>query len=213
MNNNIYISTYCKINRFGVLVNNETIYQPASEFTFAEYMKDAFKQQGFNYLKYFKMDNISKLGFLTTEILLKNTNLKEKYTNEEIGVIISNSNSTLDTDNDFNQTIIDRENYFPSPSVFVYTLPNIMIGEICIKNKIQGESTFFVSEKFNADLTCSMVSNLLKSEKTKACIAGWVDLSVGVKEFDSFLMLIEKGKSENLIEFNKENLNKLHQIK
>ena len=210
MNNNIYISKYCKINRFGVSVNNETIYQPASEFTFAEYMKDAFKQQGFNYLKYFKMDNISKLGFLTTEILLKNTNLKEKYTNEEIGVIISNSNSTLDTDNDFNQTIIDRENYFPSPSVFVYTLPNIMIGEICIKNKIQGESTFFVSEKFNADLTCSMVNNLLKSEKTKACIAGWVDLSVGIKEFDSFLMLIEKGKSENLIEFNKENLNKLH---
>ncbi len=31
-------------------------------------------------------------------------------------------------------------------TLFVYTLPNILIGEICIKFKIQGESNFFVSQ-------------------------------------------------------------------
>ncbi|MBK7572674.1 MAG: hypothetical protein IPI10_14000 [Bacteroidetes bacterium] len=37
------------------------------------------------------MDNLSKLGFLATELLLKDNKLSEKYLPEEIGVNLSNT--------------------------------------------------------------------------------------------------------------------------
>ena len=56
--------------------------------------------------------------------------------------MICNADASLDTDIKYLATTKE----LPSPSVFVYTLPNIMIGEICIRNHFKGESFFFISE-------------------------------------------------------------------
>jgi len=89
---------------------------------------------------------------------------------------MSNSSSSLDTDIAHNETIRDRSVYFPSPSVFVYTLPNIVIGEICIKNKIKGESAFLISEKFDAKLLYDYVEEMFDQERVEACLCGWVEV-------------------------------------
>ena len=62
-------------------------------------------------------------------------------------MVFANSNSSLDVDIKHNASIADKEKYFPKPAVFVYTLPNIMLGELSIRHLLRGENIFFVSEK------------------------------------------------------------------
>ena len=150
MDKNYHIRDYCiirnhRISRNGNLIftGNET--KPQSFFT------EAYKHFNINYPKFHKMDNLSKLGFLACEFLLEGKNIPGSIKGEDVGIILYNAASSADTDRIHQKSIQDRSAYFPSPSVFVYTLANIVIGEICIRHKLFGESTFFISEKFHAD--------------------------------------------------------------
>jgi len=171
-----------------------------------DFLKSIYKKYNLNYPKFFKMDNLCKLGFLTNEILLSSKNITNPLIPEATGIVISNASSSLDTDFNFQNTIKDSSNYFPRPAVFVYTLPNILIGEICIKQKITGESIFFVCEKFDASLIFNYVSDLFETGKVKQCICGWVDLIED--KYNSVLFFIERSTGitdENTI-FNEENI-------
>ena len=150
MKNNYQVSNYCRIKNGSVVQNGVTCFKNDEKLPFSSFMKSIYKGKGLKYPKYYKMDNLSRLAFLTSELLLENLKLVEKYSCEEIAVLIANSTSSLDTDKKYYETIKNRDDYFPSPALFVYTLPNIMIGEICIKNGIKGENAFFICEKFDA---------------------------------------------------------------
>jgi hypothetical protein len=123
------------------------------------------------------MDNLCKLGFITSEFLLKGKDIKGRYAGVEIGIILMNSSSSLDTDRNHQKSISSRDDYFPSPSVFVYTLPNVVIGEICIRHNIHGEGNFFITEKFNPRFMFDYVSQLFDNDFVKCCITGWVEMN------------------------------------
>lgn len=177
-------------------IQNEII-EPDNEIfvNFAAFIKALYKKETISYPKFYKMDNLSKLGFLSAEMLLKDTAFLDRYKKEEIGVVIMNSSSSLDTDRAYNETIRDKTNYFPSPSVFVYTLPNILIGEICIRHKITGENAFLVSEQFDPGNVIKTVRLLFDKDRIQACLCGWVEV-LG-DHFESVLYLVER---ENKIE-------------
>lgn len=169
---NLKITSYCIIRYNKVIINDKIDYVKDNYTGFPDFIRSVYRNYKINYPKFFKMDNLSKLGFITSELLLKQEDLLSNYKNDEIGIIISNSGSSIDTDIKYYNTIKDKSNYFPSPSVFVYTLPNIMIGEICIRNKIMGESSFFVFEKFEPDFLCNYINILFDTSKLKSCISG-----------------------------------------
>ncbi|HET9052621.1 MAG TPA: hypothetical protein VFM90_00505, partial [Cyclobacteriaceae bacterium] len=98
----------------------------------------------------------------------------------------------------------------PSPAMFVYTLPNIVAGEICIRHGIRGESNFFVSPEFNPDLFSSYLDTLLAGT-VKQCLAGWVE--VLNDRVDIFLYWVEKECSGVSLEHTPQNLNNLYQLK
>jgi 3-oxoacyl-(acyl-carrier-protein) synthase len=108
----------------------------------SEFLKSSYRELKISYPKFFKMDNLCKLAFLSAEVLLKDAGLSSRYTPAETGLIIQNASSSLETDEKHQESISDRGNYFPSPSVFVYTLPNIMTGEIAIRHKIKGKTGY-----------------------------------------------------------------------
>ena len=56
-------------------------------------------------------------------------------------LIKQNEHSCLETDIEHQEEVNKQK---ASPAVFVYTLPNIVIGEISIRNKWFGESAFFL---------------------------------------------------------------------
>ena len=107
-----------------------------------------------------------------------------------MGVLLSNAASSLHTDIR-HQTIIDEagdEN--ASPAVFVYTLPNVVLGEICIRHKIQGENTFFIDQYFQADKIEKYACIAMEKQKLKGCIIGWCEL-IG-NQYKAEFKLIEK---------------------
>ena len=169
------ITSYCHFRDNKVIVNGRIIFYQENILKFADFVKTVFKQEQIVYPKFYKMDAISKLGFLATELVLKEKTI-EGYSPETVGVVLSNSSSSLDTDLAHNETIKDRSSYFPSPSVFVYTLPNIVVGEVCIRNKIKGENAFLISEAFNGKLLQDYVEELFNSKRVDACLCGWVEV-------------------------------------
>ena len=146
------------------------------------------------------MDNLSKLGWLTAELLLQNSFDKENYGPEEVGAILANASSSLDDDLKYYNTVAG----VASPSLFVYTLPNIVMGEISIRHKFKGEQAFFVQEEFDATFIHQYVTYLLDRNLVAACICGWVD--VLKEDYKSVLFLVEKTKKEGAVLFSAENM-------
>ncbi len=169
------ITSYSHLCDNKVVVNGRIIFYQENILKFADFVKTVFKQEQVVYPKFYKMDAISKLGFLATELVLKEKTL-EGYRPAAVGVVFSNSSSSLDTDIAHNETIKDRSGYYPSPSVFVYTLPNIVIGEVCIRHKIKGENAFLISEAFSGKLLLDYVEELFNNKRVDACLCGWIEV-------------------------------------
>jgi hypothetical protein len=214
----LYISQ-SNIIRKPVVVRNDYVESNNEIFVnFAAFIKALYKKEAVSYPKFYKMDNLSKLGFMGAEMLLKDRTFLDRYKKEEVGIVIMNSSSSLDTDLNYSATISDKNNYFPSPSVFVYTLPNILIGEICIRHSVNGENAFLVSEKFDAGMILESVQLMLGKGYAQACLCGWVEV-LG-EAFESVLFLVEKEKhlkeitTENrYLPFTIENLTHIYQNK
>ena len=185
----LVISDYCIVINNSVFKNGIIIFESDKEMDSQKFFDLFYKNQINNYPKYYKMDELSKLAFITAETLLKGENIKDKYTNEETAIVINNSSSSLETDKKYYETIRNINEYFPSPALFVYTLPNIMIGEVCIRNKIMGESILLISKKWDYTSLVNNVEPLFSNAGMKCCLVGIVELSK--ENYESFLCLVE----------------------
>ena len=116
---------------------SHVVIEKQHNITFSEYIRNEYKLLGDTNLKFFKMDNLSKLGYVASCKLMKDIVLP--FAPERIAVVIANSSSSLDTDINHQEVINKRLPEGTSPSVFVYTLANIVAAEIAIKHKCKGE--------------------------------------------------------------------------
>jgi len=202
-----YITASCIISDNVVYTNGKTVFEPPSA-SGQDFLLSVYQHIGAQYPKFYKMDNLSKLGWLTCELLLREGFRHADYRPEEVAVVLSNANASLDTDYKYYATVKE----IPSPAVFVYTLPNIMIGEICIRHHFKGENAFFISESFDATLLAQYVHSLMDGDSTRACVCGWVDI-LG-QEYKAALFLVEKaagttGLSQGAPRLSTENINNL----
>ena len=200
-----YITASCIINNHIVYKNGLPVFEEKGS-ELPDFLVAVYRHFELQYPKFHKMDYLSKLGWLANEILLQDVFDKEKYKPEDIGIVLSNANSSLDTDIKYYETT----KTIASPAQFVYTLPNIVIGEISIRHHFKGENAFFISEQFDAGFMEQYVSNLINNNILQCCICGWVD--VLDKNYNATLFLIEKDKSANSVNFTKENLTKIYQL-
>lgn len=190
----ISLSNHIYFSKNKLFSNFEMQYNFENSLTFAKAFKAIYKDLGVEYPKYFKMDNLSKLGFLSTEVLLQNRLLAEDYKSERIGIVVGNSASTYIMDSKHQASLDDKESYFPSPANFVYTLPNIMTGEICIRHKFKGENAVFISDEFDDSFIYKYTNSLLADNKLDACLLGYVNIDNN--NYEAFLMLIENKEGQ-----------------
>ncbi len=191
------------------VIRNSTVYRNG-EVVFttgagapAEFLLSVYQFLNLQYPKFYKMDSLSRLGWIASEVLLGEGWDRAAYKPEEVAIVLANASSSLDTDYKYIATTKD----IPSPSVFVYTLPNIVMGEICIRNNFKGENAFFLSESFDAGLIWQYVSLLLGGGIARACIAGWVEL-LG-EDYTAALFLVEQNSSSGAPIFSPENMNRI----
>jgi hypothetical protein len=189
MEENYIISDYCIIRNNRVILNGEVVYS-GNETSPGEFFTAAYRHFNISYAKFFKMDNLCKLGFLTSELLLRGKNISEIYRGDEVGLLLSNAGSSIDTDRNHQKSISKRDEYFPSPSVFVYTLANIVIGEICIRHKLFGESCFLIEKEFGAMRLYELVKQWFDEEIVRCCLTGWVEMDD--QRFEAVVYFIQK---------------------
>ena len=131
-----------------------------------------YKQMIGNYPKFYKMDGLSRLGFVASEILL---NAEKGETDKERAIIFFNHSSSIASDRNYKESINDKDNYFPSPSIFVYTLPNIVTGEIAIRNHFHGETSFFILPDKDERLMEEILQASCRDDQSKSFLTGWID--------------------------------------
>jgi len=199
---NNYITSSCVISNNTVCKNGKNIFKDQGA-GLPDFLFSLYKHLEINYGRFYKMDTLCKLGWLASEVLLKDSFDKNIYKPEEIGLVLSNANSSLDTDLRYMESVKD----IASPSLFVYTLPNILTGEICIRNNFKGEDGFFVFERFNPEFVEFYVNNLLDNNILEACICGWVDV-LG-DEYKATMFLVEKKKGEETVTFTKKEMERI----
>lgn len=165
-------------------MNGETVFSSSAP-NFAQFIREAYKNTGGSNMKFYKMDDLCKLGYTAVEYLLKEKNFQP----EEIGILLVNAAASLNTDIRHQMIINQEGDHAASPTVFVYTLPNVVAGEICIRHKIQGENTFFIEKEFDADKLEEYARIVMKKGNLKACITGWCNLLM--EEYKADFKLIE----------------------
>lgn len=166
-----------------------------------ELLTEIYRKQIGNYPKFYKMDILSRLAFVASELLIKVMG----GIAEEPAIILFNHSSSLAQDRQFfpplrrrrsfpplswnHKDISDADNFmdalapwradkariFPSPSVFVYTLPNITTGEIAIRHHYLGETSFYILPEKDVALMQQILEATLNQGGAPAAIIGWVD--------------------------------------
>ena len=203
------ITSYASVKAGKALLNGSLFLESNVNGGFHDFSRLLYRKLNLQYPKFFKMDNLCKLALLTSEMMWQENDITQVVDGSRLAIILGNRASSLDTDRIFMDSIADAGNYFPAPAVFVYTLPNIMIGEICIKKKITGENAFFIFDRFDAVAIFDVVEEMLVNKRAEACLCGWCDYDNG--NADAFFMLVEKKEIQNNNElFTIENIVKLY---
>ncbi len=191
------VTAHCLIRNNRFTSNGQLIFE--KEGSLDTFLEAAYLSLNAAYPRFYKMDRMGKLGFLASEVLLSGRG----YSPSSVAVVLSNAHASMDTDLRY----FESTRSFASPSLFVYTLPNIVAGEICIRHGIKGENTFFISPAFDAELIVDYVERVLSQNHTSACVAGWVE--VLHDDAEVFLYLAEK-TAGNAVEHNTKNILSLY---
>jgi len=171
-NGNIEVKHRVQISPSTILVDGKPL---ALEGTGKSLLTAIYKRYVDDYPKFYKMDPLSRLGFVATELLLKAEGERKDTPSEDRAVILFNRSSSIQADRKYLASIIDPEDYFPSPSVFVYTLPNIVTGEIAMRNLYHGETSFYITDERNDEQIKQTLIASFADKKTKSIVGGWID--------------------------------------
>lgn len=171
------IISQCSIDDNKAVVNGQVICQRSSE---SDWYIDIYRSISMQYPKFFKMDNLCKAGIVAAEMLLKDIDFDRLQVKDNWAIILMNSASSLDDDRRYQQTIASTDNYYPSPAIFVYTLANIVTGEIAIRHKIGGESSFYIFKSYSEKQMSELIKQAFLTHPTLThIICGWVEVDTG----------------------------------
>ncbi len=193
---------YCRITALNYAINGEKVkfYDEGSNDSWGLQIYRSLK---LNYPKFHKMDQLSQFGFLASEILKKHLPDQWELADDEMSMVFANRSASAITDIKFLESY--QNLLAPSPSVFVYTLPNVVMGEIAIYNKWYGENMFAILSKFESEFFIDY-AHILKLKGSKAILGCW--LEVTSSQMDIFAFIADLTTAEN--GFSKENLEKCY---
>ena len=155
---------------------------------FDAFIRERYRALADPNMKFSKMDDLCKLAYVASCELLSGH--RPDCPAERIGVVMANRSASLDSDRR-HQAIIDAgDGCGASPAVFVYTLPNIMLGQVAIKHGLKGESTFFAFPDKSSNFIREYAASLIAEGRMDAVLWGWCEFDGG--SYDCELTLTEK---------------------
>lgn len=155
-----------------VVVDGHTL---ACEATGKALLTDLYKRAVGDYPRFYKMDLLSRLGFLTAELLLKADEGNDKTEISECAAVLFGHHGSVVADRNYLRTIATPEDFYPSPERFIYTLPNIVIGEIAIRHQLHAETTFIYLPRYNESELQHLIQVYAERLPSKYLLTGWMD--------------------------------------
>lgn len=191
------ISTYVRLTDEALSVNGKLFISNDQQLEPTLFLKELYKKLLNGYSKFHKMDMLSKMSILMMETWLQHSESGLPLDNRT-AIIFANSTSSKRTDLLFEQS---RRESAASPSLFVYTLPNISIGEVSIKYKWTGESIFLLLPSFDFEAFQEMIVSFGQYPEIKQFICGWIEDDGGLK---GHLLVVDSLPDEKNVPFTKE---------
>ncbi|MGK6351653.1 hypothetical protein [Parapedobacter sp. DT-150] len=167
-----FIRSYCIIRDRLIVVNGEVYLKAEESTTLNDFLKIAYRQLEIDYPKFHKMDGLCKASFIATELLAR----KSGPYRSDTALVFSNYSSSYLSDSR-HAADISGENAAASPATFVYTLPNIAMGEISIRHQLHSENVFFIFDRYLPAFLVPYTHAMLGNEKTDGIISGWVEVT------------------------------------
>lgn len=135
-------------------------------------LSEIYKKYVGDYPKYHKMDALSRLAFLATELLLSRGDVPQ---DSKRATILFNRTSSVVADRCHLGSIAKPGEFYPSPSVFLGTLPNIATGEIAIRHGYTGETSLYITDFRDEALMKKVESSSFSQGGFRSLICGFVD--------------------------------------
>lgn len=151
-------------------------------------LSEIYRKYVGDYPKYHKMDSLSRLAFLATELLLSRGDVPQ---DSERATILFNRTSSVVADRCHLGSIAKPGEFYPSPSVFLGTLPNIATGEIAIRHGYTGETSLYITDFRDEALMKKVVSSSFSLGGFRSLICGFVDCDRG-DSFEADLKILVK---------------------
>ena len=125
--------------------------------------------------RFFKMDLYSRLAYVGTSLLAKDS--LEGCDPEDIALFVFTQQGSLLADRKHLSSFSNPDEFFPSPAVFINTLPNVVLGEIAVKNNIKGETTLVLLPGRDDKTIQQIMEASLSATRPAVVLYGWVDCS------------------------------------
>lgn len=151
-------------------------------------LSEIYRKYVRDYPKYHKMDSLSRLAFLATELLLSRGDVPQ---DSERATILFNRTSSVVADRCHLGSIAKPGEFYPSPSVFLGTLPNIATGEIAIRHGYTGETSLYITDFRDEALMKKVVGSSFSLGGFRSLICGFVDCDRG-DSFEADLKILVK---------------------
>lgn len=135
-------------------------------------LSEIYRKYVGDYPKYHKMDALSRLAFLATELLLSRSDVPQ---DSGRATILFNRTSSVVADRCHLGSIAKPGEFYPSPSVFLGTLPNIATGEIAIRHGYTGETSLYITDFRDEALMKKVVGSSFSQGGFRSLICGFVD--------------------------------------
>ncbi|WP_025761946.1 hypothetical protein [Dyadobacter tibetensis] len=179
----IKITGYCHITDLLCAVNGKILLQPSPDSEHS-WFRQIYNFADIQYPKFHKMDALAQAGVLGVELIRLFAARPMDFQDEGVDLVFANRYASAATDRRFQASYADHMS--PSPAIFVYTLPNIITGEIAILKKWYGENTFVVMPEFDPGFFTSYIQRHI-ARGCEAVIGGWVQIDEENTEVFIFL--------------------------
>ncbi len=154
-------------------------------------LTELYKEYAGDYPRFYKMDMLGRLGFIATELLLEAEGGARFNERQDRAVVLVGHSGSIVADMNYLRTIHNPDDYFPSPERFVYTLPNIVTGEIAIRNQYHGETCFYLLNERNEKTIREILSSAFLDPETQSIIGGWINCD-DENKFEVDIYIIER---------------------
>ena len=169
------IQTYCTIRSRSIRVNGNRFFDAEPSTSLGDFLKAAYRELAVDYPKFHKMDGLCKAIFIAAELIARESGPYERHT----ALLFANRSSSYLSDNRHAHDIFHADHPVASPATFVYTLPNIALGEISIRHQLQSENVFFIFDHYLPEFMVPYANATLEDSQPNggSALCGWAEVT------------------------------------